>query len=305
MPTVALTGSTGFIGGNLLDALRTDGDPVRALTRRDVPDETGSVEWIEGDLGDREALRRLVRGASHVVHCAGRVRGARAAPFEEVNVAGTRRLVEAAAEAGVIRFLLMSSLAAREPDLSWYAASKLGAESALREGAGEGMGWTVFRPTAVYGPGDREMAPVFESMRRGILPVVGRKDARFSLLHVDDLVAAVQAWLASEREVPGVFELHDGTANGYDWPLVAEIARQVWGRKVQRVRIPAGGMALVAGVNLVLARHFERDPMLTPGKVRELRHPNWVCDNTALREALDWSPRVSLRDAFEEDRLSP
>ena len=299
---VALTGATGFIGANLTRTLMTGGVGVRALTRRPVSDDRAQegLGWVTGTLDDEDALERLVQGVDAVVHCAGAVRGATRRSFEDTNAFGTARLVDAAARQPTPpRFLLVSSLAAREPQLSWYAASKRHGEELLRERAG-GMPWAIFRPTAVHGPGDREMLPLFEWMRRGLLPVVGHAEGRITLLHVDDLVSAVVLWLVHTEPVPGVFELNDGTEDGYDWRLIAGIAEQVWRRSVRRVQVPAVLLFALAGLNLGLANLIGYAPMLTPGKIRELRHPDWTSDNAPLTNALGWKPGIDLATALRE-----
>ncbi len=297
---VALTGATGFIGGNLTRELTSSGSRLRILVRRPLPASHfgPSVDVIYGDLHDDGALRRLVDGVHGVVHCAGAVRGASYAAFERVNVAGTRRLVRAAAgQRNQPRFLLMSSVAAREPGLSWYSASKRSGERVLEEDA-DGMPWAVFRPTAVYGPGERELKRLFQAMKSGLLPVLGRIEGRVSLLHVRDLVDAVARWLDATRPVQGVFELQDGSDVGYDWRQVAQIAEEAWGRRVRRIPVPGPLLYGLAALNLGLAKLTGRGPMLTPGKVRELRHTDWLCDNSPLMAALGWRPSLDLDTAL-------
>ena len=301
---VALTGATGFIGGNLKRDLLKGGTLLRLLTRRPPPasDLHQSIEWVQGDLSDGPALKRLVQDASHVVHCAGTVRGASEGAFHKVNAEGTRLLAEAAAEQDPQpRFLLLSSLAAREPQLSWYAASKRAGEHAVGE-ASATMAWAVFRPTAVHGPGDKEMEPLFQAMRLGLLPVLGAPEARITLLHVEDLVRAMILWLEHPEAVRGIFELHDGHPDGYDWPGIAHYAAQVWGRPVRRIPIPGFLLTSLATMNLYRARLLGSAPMLTPGKARELRHPDWRCDNTPLSAALGWKPTVDLSAALHKFR---
>jgi len=129
--------------------------------------------------------------------------------------------------------------------------------------------------------------------------MVGSGPARFSLIHVDDLAAATLDWLLSDLPAGGVYELHDGTPGGYDRDEVARIASEVWGRPVRPLALPAALASLLAGINLGLSRLCRYAPMLTPGKVRELTHPDWVCDNTPLSTALPgWQPRIRLRDAL-------
>lgn len=297
---VAVTGATGFIGRALLQSLIKEGWKVRALTRRPRVDDE-FTQWIEGDLDDVDALRRLVKDTVAVVHCAGQVRGSSLDDFVHTNVGGTENLVRASMEqSSPPRFLLISSLAARQPELSWYATSKRMAEQVL-SGCSDKMACAVFRPTAVYGPGDKEMSPLFRVTQRGILPMVGPRAMRFGLLHVNDLVTAIICWLSSETPVRGLYELDDGMPGGYDSQSVADIAQGVWQRPVHCIFFPGALVSVIATINLWLARLLRYSPMLTPGKVRELRHPNWVCDITPLTRALpNWQPSVQLRDALPE-----
>jgi nucleoside-diphosphate-sugar epimerase len=316
--SVALTGATGFIGRRLLARLVSDGVQVRALVRR-VPAEPEDphIRWVNGSLDDTTALERLVAGAGAVIHCAGAVRGANDATFRRINVDGSRRLFEATQRQGCARLLLMSSLAARHPELSWYATSKRQAElscyaASKRQTAQRGVASsarpavTVFRPTAVYGPGDRELQPLFEMLMRGWLPMTGPREARLSFLHVDDLVAAVMAWLRhSPAGTPidnGPFELHDGYPGGYTWPHIAAIGAAVRGAPVRRLPIPAGILHGMALANLMLARGLHRSPMLTPGKFRELRHHDWTCHNGAFTRATGWVPQITLEQALSDRR---
>lgn len=238
-----------------------------------------------------------------MVHCAGAVRGARLEHFHRINVEGAENLISAACRVRPPpRFLLLSSVAAREPGLSWYAASKRLAEERLVALAGT-MPWTVFRPTAVYGPGDKEIRPLLIAMRRGFVPLAGTPGLRFSLIHIEDLVGAILAWLQAPTAPTGVFELDDGTQGGYDWPGIVAIAERRWQRRIRMVKIPLVLLNLCARVNLYWSRLTHRSPMLTPGKVRELTHTDWVCDNTALMNALAWKPAIRFEDALQRNSL--
>lgn len=312
--TLALTGATGFIGTALRRQLVSAGWEVRALHRRRAPQpQSGSddtkIRWVCGSLSDPDSLRRLLKGASAVVHCAGAVRGASAEQFNQVNVAGVARLVQAARELHPTpRFLLISSLAAREPALSFYAASKRGGEDTLRTLAGP-MATTIFRPPAVYGPGDREMAPLLRCMQHGVAPVLGSSAARFSMLYVEDLTEAIRQTLARPDWAPGPFEIHDGRPGGYSWEEVMTTVSRILRRPVRALRVPVALLRAAAAGNLLLAQLCGTLPMLTPGKVRELTHPDWVCHDAPLREATGWTPRIRLEagmrltiDALRADR---
>ena len=298
---IAVTGATGFIGQAICEQLIANNYSMRLLVRN--PRKASSriysdAEIIRGDLADPDGLQRLVRGADAVIHCAGSVRGATQAQFDRVNVEGTRNLLHAIkACATSQRLLFISSLAAREPQLSFYAASKHRAEQALKTEGG-GIAWTVLRPPAVYGPGDRELLPVFRLMARGLALTPGLPDARFSMLYVDDLGSAVMAWLDSDCVTEEVFTIEDGRAKGYDWHDVGEIVGQLCKRKVRVVRAPSWLLDVPAWVNGRIGTFFGTAPMLTPEKLRELRHPDWVCDSAAFQRVINWRPTVKLAEGL-------
>jgi nucleoside-diphosphate-sugar epimerase len=293
---IALTGATGFIGGALAQRLRQEGFAVRVLVRptADTRRLPPGVERITGALDDPESLARLVRGADTVVHCAGVVRGHGPADFDPVNVQGVARLAAAVrAERSGPGIVHLSSLAARHPELSPYAASKRAGEDAL----GGAPGWTVLRPPVVYGPGDRELLPLLRVMARGWAPLVGARDGRLSLVYVDDLIDAVLR-LVAQGPTGRVFELDDGRPGGYAVEDIVAAVERRRGRRIVRVPVPAPLVAGLARLNGLGARLRRRAPMLTPGKARELFHPSWTCDNAALTAATGWRPRVGLDEGL-------
>jgi nucleoside-diphosphate-sugar epimerase len=297
-PTVAVTGATGFIGPHIVRRLCDDWQ-VRILTRRAVdPSLIGAqVEVVRGDLDDHGSLQRLLDGADAVVHVAGLIKARSRDAFFRANAESVGCLVEIAAAAPrPPRFLLMSSLAAREPELSAYAASKRAGETVLIA-AGGALPWTILRPPAVYGPGDRATLPFFRCVRRGIGPVLGSESARLSLIHVEDLANAVGALLADDRGAGLIAEVDDGQG-GYGWREMIAVAAAAFGRRARVMRVP---MAIPYGLgvlNQALARLPGYTPMLTPGKVREIYHRDWVCDPGPIMARTSWRPAVPLRQGF-------
>jgi nucleoside-diphosphate-sugar epimerase len=293
---VAVTGAAGFVGQALVARLLAEGYGVRALVHRTpLGLSHPALESVTGDLADEAALGRLMAGVGTVIHVAGVVRGRDARDFRPVNATGVARVAGIAlAQPTPPRMILISSLAAREPQLSHYAASKREGEALL---AASGLDHTILRPPAIYGPGDRELVPLFETMARGIVPLPGAKGARASLLHVDDLARAILALMA--HPAPGTFELDDGRAGGYGWEEIAAIVERVAGRgRGWRIPLPGALMHMIATTNLFAARLFGYQPMLSPGKLRELRHPDWVADNTALCAATGWQPHIPLAEGL-------
>ena len=297
---IAITGATGFIGQRLVNTLLEAGHDLRALTRSPSAALPPSIEQIPGDLADTDALGQLVRGVDAVMHLAGAVRGAKAADFDRPNVQGTRNLLlQMQREAPGSPLLFVSSLAAREPALSHYAASKRQAEQLLGELAND-RPWLILRPPAVYGPGDREMLPVFRFMARtGIAPCAGKRSDRLSLIFVDDLIAATMAWLQRATNLRGgCVSLHDGQAGGYDWNDLTRLTGVACGRTVRPWEVPRPLLDTAASLNPLLCTLLGSAPMLSPAKLRELRHPDWVCDNREITQLLGWKPRISLLEGL-------
>ena len=179
--SLAVTGGTGFVGRRLIQLAAERGHEVRALTRRPQEPRDG-VEWIEGSLENREALEGLVTESDAVIHVAGVINAPDAAGFEAGNVTGTLAMLAAATAAGTRRFVHVSSLAAREPKLSQYGASKARSEELVQ---GSGLDWIIVRPPAVYGPGDKETLELFKMAKSGLILLPPR--GRLSLIHFDDL----------------------------------------------------------------------------------------------------------------------
>lgn len=251
------------------------------------------ADLVIGDLGAPAPLRQLVADSAAVIHCAGSVRGRTRADFDHANVQGTRHLIQAVLDSPERpRLLALSSLAAREPGLSAYAASKLAGEQVVT--AARGLNWTIFRPPAVYGPGDRELLPLLDLMTRGIALLPGRGSDRVSVLHIADLATAAVRWLAVESPPQQMFTLSDPRDCGYTWTDIITIAGTIRGRRVRSLRVPSVVLDGIAGVNWAASALLRYAPMLTPGKVRELRHPDWVCDWRELGAAIGWEPEIDL-----------
>jgi nucleoside-diphosphate-sugar epimerase len=298
---VAITGATGFIGQHLIATLTARGHRQRLLVRRlpALPAGTaaGAIELVVGDVTDPAALRRLVRGAGAVIHLAGAVKALRRDDFFRWNAQPVHDLLAAlAATETAAPVVLMSSLAAREPHLSAYAASKRAGEDHL-VAAAPGAGWLAIRAPAVYGPGDRETLAFFRWVKRGMAPVPAGGRGRAALIHVADLCAAIAAAL-DRPPAAGVYEIDDGQPAGYSLADMVAVAAAAYGRPARLVSLPRLALTTVAGVQQVLARATGRPAILGPGKVRELCHPDWTVCDRRLAAALDLTPQFDLERGF-------
>ncbi|MGV2495534.1 NAD-dependent epimerase/dehydratase family protein [Pelagerythrobacter aerophilus] len=290
--TLALTGGTGFVGQATLDAIERRGLSARALARTVPRDQRKGIEWVGGNLADRAALARLVEGAEAVIHIAGLTSTLEPAAFEAANVTGTLALIEVAKAAGVPRFIFVSSLAARRPDLSVYGASKARAEKVV---AASGLDWTVVRPPAVYGPRDRDMFELFRAARRGVVPMPPPGHA--SMIHVDDLADLLLALVPGGESVTGaVFEPDDGREGG--WPH-RELARTIgWavGRRPWVPHLSRGTLEWVSRIDCAVRRNRAR---LTPDRVSYMCHPDWVADPARKVPESLWTPRIPTREGLK------
>ena len=163
----------------------------------------------------------------------------------------------------------VSSLAAREPRLSPYCDSKHRAELMVQALAGDRI-WTILRPPAVYGPGDREIRPMFQAARLGLVPYPAAPGAALSMIHVADLAEAIAACLTRSGPPQATFEIDDGVPGGYRWPDILSALGEAVGRKPIGLRVPRAGLSLAAQVNW-LASKIDRpgaDPAAPQGRAK-------------------------------------
>jgi nucleoside-diphosphate-sugar epimerase len=301
---VALTGASGFVGRALAVTLVRRGWRVRALARRprSLSDLSG-VEVVPGSLENRESLCRLVAGAGTVVHCAGLIRARSAQEFYDVNAGGTARLADIAAEADQPpRFLLISSLAAREPELNAYSGSKRRAEEEIARHRDD-LSYCIVRPPAVYGPGDRETLELFRQFARGFAIVPADSKGRFSLIFVDDLADAVATLLGAPAWSGSIIDVDDGRQGGYSWRDVIAIAGDHLGRPVRRIGVPFSLAWLPVAIGQTVATLLGRTPMLTTAKLRELFHPDWVSRSRSDTPLADWRAQTDFKEGFGRTML--
>jgi 2-alkyl-3-oxoalkanoate reductase len=252
---VLVTGGTGFVGSHLIEQLRAAGDSVRALVRlgsdRRYVASLGA-EMATGDLDDLDSLRAACQGCEVVYHSAARVEiVGDEEDFHRTTVAGTARLVAAAREKQVRRFVQVSSCGVYSPALlasgqvinettptdeppSWfvYGRSKYHAERVVREKAGPDMEWVIIRLGYLYGPRNRTMhtylAPV---MTDSIMMLIGDGTNEMALVYVEDAVRAIvlagrcpaaagQTLIAGGNERITQQQYFDALADGFGVPRI-------------------------------------------------------------------------------------
>ncbi|SOD98809.1 NAD-dependent epimerase/dehydratase family protein [Caenispirillum bisanense] len=301
---VVVTGAAGFVGRALCARLAADGWQVTALVRRPSPDlPAGVAARVVGDLAAPDAdLAALVAGADAVAHLAAKVHVMRPTPadeadFRRVNTDLTRRLAEAAAAAGVRRFLFLSTIKvngdgtapgrpyrADDPPAPTdaYGRSKAEAEAALAAVAAAHPGFetVVIRPPVVYGPGvAANIAALARLCDTGLpLPFGATRNAR-SLISVDNLTDAAAVALAAPAAGQRTYLVRDGedVSTG---ELIRRL-RRAQGRPARLVPVPQG--AMTAALRL-----------LGRGALADRLFGSLTVDDGPIRAELGWQPPLTL-----------
>lgn len=316
MAITLVTGATGFVGRRVLRRLLDGDDEVRVLVRNPARLEPGAdarVEVVQGDLSDRWALARAVERADTVVHLAALAKPHARQPgvFAAVNAAAVTQLLRAAAEAGVRRFVHVSTWLVAPPDrpaplggaaaaATPYETSKRQAETAVSAFAANGLDAIIVRPTRVYGPGPLHEANGATKLLA--LYLAGKLRIRLAdggalanWVHVDDVAAGVL--LAARRGRRGAAYLLGGPED-VTLEQYLELAAQVAGVRPRRMLSlpPAAGVAM-ARLSMLLGG-LGGLPVLTPGWIRTFLESR-TTDIAPARRDLGYAPR-SLREGLTE-----
>jgi nucleoside-diphosphate-sugar epimerase len=304
---VSVTGATGFLGLHTVEAFRREGWRVRAIVRpgrrRALP---AGVEIREAALSAAD-LPPAIDGSDVIVHAAGLTRAADNSAFERVNVGGTGAVVEAA-NACRARLVHVSSQAAigtgtierpaREDDparpINAYGRSKLGSERVLRDRAE--VPWVIVRPSAVYGPGDRQFLSLLRLARRGIFPLVGPPDWAVTLAYVEDVARAIV--LSAEAEAVSGTALFIGHPEPNRPDGVLRALADLLGRPYRPRRVPGPLARMVARIGDVSWKVGHR-PMLDSARLQELDAEGFVCAVERARDMLGFAAAVPLAEGLD------
>ena len=288
---LAVTGATGFVGSHLVDCAIAAGHELTALTRRDQPPRE-QVTWVPGDLHDRAALERLVDGADAIIHVAGVISAKDSAAFEKGNVEGTLAMLAAATASGVRRFVHVSSLAAREPKLSLYGASKARSEELVHR---SGLDWAVVRPPAVYGPGDKETLELFRMARLGLMLMPPK--GKVSVIHAADLARLLLALAQPQGPSQVLVEPDDGKPGGWTHREFARALGAAVGTRPAIVSSPGIVLRLAARADQLLRRDKAK---LTVDRAAYFSHRNWVVEPKRAAPHRLWRPQIETMTGLRD-----
>ncbi len=279
---ILVTGGTGFVGSEIVRALRERDLPVRALVRRPEARSATTVaawgaELAQGDMGDAESLRRAVEGAEVVVHLVA-IRQGSDEEFRRVMELGTRNLVGAAKEAAVRRFVLMSALGTSEEskDLVPYYHAKWEMEQTVQS---SGIEHVVFRPSFVFS-GEGGILPTFTKLARvaPVTPIIGSGRQRIQPIWIDDVAAYFAAGVDKPEAANRTFEL--GGPDAVSWNEFWQRLKHQLGQRRPSVHVPMGLMRL----NAMVTERLPGNVPLTRDLLKMLEHgDNVVSNDDAIR----------------------
>ncbi|MFO0980889.1 MAG: NAD-dependent epimerase/dehydratase family protein [Planctomycetota bacterium] len=313
---ILVTGGTGFVGRHLVRALAGRGREVRCLVRDAARARAilpAGVLLHEGDLVDRARLEQALDGVDRVIHLAGVIKASAPQQFYQVNAAGTQQLCAAiaAVRPRLARLIHVSSLAAAGPSpadlprdegvpsrpISHYGKSKLAGERFVAE-LGERVPVTIVRPCAVYGPEDPELLKFFQLVQRGVRPAIGFGARWVSLVHVADLVRALDELLERERAAHQTFFVAE--PEPYTWSFLLDLVSRTLGRFALPIVVPETLVRATGFASEMLARLLGKTTMLNRDKARELCARAWTCRTTRIETELGFHCALRVAEGLPQ-----
>ena len=315
---VLITGANSFLGSHVADRLASEGHELRLSVR-----PTSHTEFIDGlnhervfaDVRSADALAKAVEGADAVVHNAGLTTARSAAEFRAVNEEGTRLIAQAAARAGVKRFVYISSLAAQGPSpdgrfydamevkpdpRSPYGKSKLAGERhvlALQDS----MSVVSLRCPVIYGPRDRALLPLYRLVKFRIMPLYGDGQHQLSWIYVKDAASAIACCLDPNGPSGSIYTVSDG--GRHTWSKLATMLGQTLGHQPLKLGVP-GPLYAAAGLAGSAAGAVLRSALpLNRHRVREFAQQYWVCGHERITREFGWEPAY-LPDAGLQETVA-
>lgn len=311
---ILVTGAAGFAGSHLARALAARGYEVHGLVRRSQqaePLRLAGIEPVVGSLTERTVLADAVRGIDIVYHIAAAYRraGVSASEYRAVNVVTVKELIEAAASAGVGRFVHCSTVGVhghvRQPPANEdaplnpgdvYQETKVEGERVAREAAAQtGLAVTIARPSGIYGPGDRRLLKLFRGIARQRFVVLGSGDIFYHLTYIDDLVEGFRLCAEVAGAANRTYILAGGEVTTLN-ELVSAIASEA-GVRPPSWRFPVWPVWLAGAVCEAVCKPFRIEPPLYRRRVEFFTNSR-AFDISRARHELGYTPRVGLREGI-------
>jgi nucleoside-diphosphate-sugar epimerase len=313
---VLVTGANGFVGSHLTEALLAQGYRVRCMVRhtsdltfiRDLP-----VEWAYADLKDDQGLHQACQGIDIVCHCAALTRALDEETFQRVNARGAELLARICLEESpdLSRFLFLSSQAAAGPSstsgtavdescppqpVTWYGKSKLAAERALMGLTGK-LPLTIVRPSAVFGPRDRDFFSYFELVKRGLRLQLGRNERVASLIYIHDLIDLLVLALDGANTLG---QIYFACGQAHSYAELSDAIAAALNKRTRCIVVPEAVLVPLALWSRIQGRVLGRPALLNDQRIVDLRQRHWVCSGEKARREMGFTARYDLATAVRE-----
>jgi nucleoside-diphosphate-sugar epimerase len=316
---ILITGASGFIGNFLIEEGIKRKYEVYAAIRSSSNIEhlkNKAINFIEIDFANKEDLNSKIASApkfNYIIHNAGITKSLRKKNFFEINYHYTKNFIEAISFSNhcPLKFLYISSLSASGPgedDLSVpisisdisapitnYGLSKLSSEKYI---AGQqDMPYIIVRPTAVYGPGDKDFFNMVKFINHHMDLMIGSHKQALSFIYVKDLTRSIYDLLESHVSNKKYF-ITDG--NIYNKTAMSDLIADIMKKKINRVYIPVVIAKTIAVITETLSRIKGKASVLNLEKIKEFSASNWNCDISSLIKDINFKPDYSLRQGLKE-----
>ena len=312
---VLITGASGFVGYHVVEEALNKGLEVFAAVRKssDISHlKNFNIQFTYPNFGE---IKSLVEDFSknrydYIIHLAGLTKALTEDEYHEVNAQYVQNIANAIIKSGIAikKLVLMSSLAAIGPlntldnlitenkipnPVTTYGKSKLLGETLLQNF--NQLDYTILRPTAVYGPRDKDMFIFFKQIAKGYELYIGKKEQNLSFIYVKDLaMASIKALNAPEKSI---YILTDG--NTYKRADLAKQTKELLEIKTRTINIPLPVIKIITGILGLYGSITNKASALNPEKVNELVAKNWGCDISRSLNELNYEPKFGLKEGIQ------
>lgn len=320
MKKILITGASGFVGSFLVEAflaaeaeLEVYAGVRKTSSRKFLTDPR--IQFFEMDFSNQKKLEKDLgeQGFNYVIHNAGLTKADRKKDYFLVNCEYTENLIRALSglSTPVEKFVFMSSMAAYGPadnmpgdlvkendiphPIDTYGESKLAAEQMIKKY--KDLPYLIFRPTAVYGPREKDIYTFFTILNKGIEPYIGRKEQVLTFIYVKDLAQLMVKAILSKHEQKSYFVADDQVYSNYD---LGKYGKQFLNKKALKIKVPTTLVRGIAYLNETVGKLTGKMPVLNLEKANFLESLNWKCDIRALKTDFNFTPAYNLETGLKE-----
>ena len=314
---ILITGASGFVGYHLIEAALANGLEVFAAVRKSsnvTHLQHLPIQFTYPDFSNISALQKELeeKRYSYIIHAAGTTKAKTQEEYNEVNADNTFHLFKAAelTNGFIKKIVFLSSLAAIGPlnsinariteatmpsPITAYGRSKLLAEQKV---ASLNIPLIILRPTAVYGPREKDIFIFFKTLNSGFEPYIGKTPQELSFVYVKDLAQLSLNAIFAPDFIKQAYNITDG--HSYSRYDLANLSKPLLYKKTLKVHLPLGVVKIIASVLEKTYVLFNQTPALNKEKLSELTAINWTCNIEKAQKELNFSPVYDLKKGLSE-----